>query len=139
MEEKVSEINSELTKARQELEKLRAERIRIRQLETQTNEKLVEVHNKLLQAGVDQRESEREVRLKETLANLQRLFPGVRGRVIDLCKPTQRKYETAVEVVLGRNVDAIVVDEEKTAIDCIEVKKKCIPHLSDLLILFCST
>ena len=124
MEEKVSEINSELTKARQELEKLRAERIRIRQLETQTNEKLVEVHNKLLQAGVDQRESEREVRLKETLANLQRLFPGVRGRVIDLCKPTQRKYETAVEVVLGRNVDAIVVDEEKTAIDCIEVKKK---------------
>ena len=46
---------------------------------------------------------------------------GVRGRVIDLCRPTQRKYETAVSTVLGRNVDAIVVDEEKTAIDCIEV------------------
>ena len=47
---------------------------------------------------------------------------GVRGRVIDLCRPTQRKYETAVSTVLGRNVDAIVVDEEKTAIDCIEVE-----------------
>ena len=58
--------------------------------------------------------------MKETLANLQRIFPGVRGRVVDLCKPTQRKYETAVAVVLGRNIDAIVVDEEKTAIDCIE-------------------
>ena len=46
---------------------------------------------------------------------------GVRGRVIDLCKPTQRKYETAVSVVLGRNIDAVVVDEEKTAVDCIEV------------------
>ena len=46
---------------------------------------------------------------------------GVRGRVIDLCKPTQRKYETAVSVVLGRNIDAVVVDEEKTAIECIEV------------------
>lgn len=46
---------------------------------------------------------------------------GVRGRVVDLCKPTQRKYETAVSTVLGRNIDAIVVDEEKTAIDCIEV------------------
>ena len=46
---------------------------------------------------------------------------GVRGRIVDLCKPTQRKYETAVSVVLGRNIDAIVVDEEKTAIDCIEV------------------
>lgn len=46
---------------------------------------------------------------------------GVRGRVIDLCKPSQRKYETAVITVLGRNIDAIVVDHEKTAIDCIEV------------------
>lgn len=46
---------------------------------------------------------------------------GVRGRVVDLCKPTQRKYELAVAVILGRNMDAVVVDEEKTAIDCIEV------------------
>ena len=49
------------------------------------------------------------------------LVSGVRGRIVDLCKPIQRKYETAVSVVLGRNIDAIVVDEEKTAIDCIEV------------------
>lgn len=49
------------------------------------------------------------------------LVTGVRGRVVDLCKPTQRKYELAVAVVLGRNMDAVVVDEEKTAIDCIEV------------------
>ncbi len=49
---------------------------------------------------------------------------GVRGRVIDLCKPTQRKYETAVSVVLGRNIDAVVVDEERTAIDCIEVRTR---------------
>src|SRR5690606_4215336 len=46
---------------------------------------------------------------------------GVRGRIVDLCKPIARKYETAVSVILGRNIDAIVVDEEKTAIDCIEV------------------
>jgi len=44
---------------------------------------------------------------------------GVKGH---LCKPIQRKYETSVSVVLGRNIDAIVVDEEKTAIDCIEVR-----------------
>ena len=91
-----------------------------RQLEKETNEKLVDIYEKLTQAGVDQQESQRESRLKETLANLQRIFPGVRGPVVDLCKPTQRKYDTAVSVVLGRNIDAIVVDEEKTAIDCIE-------------------
>ena len=47
--------------------------------------------------------------------------------MIDLCKPTQRKYEVAVSVVLGRNIDAVVVDEEKTAIDCIEVRVST-PH-----------
>ena len=86
---------------------------------------------------MDRRESEKEAKLKETLGNLSRIFPGmysffiygsvvellvgVRGRVVDLCKPTQRKYELAVAVILGRNMDAVVVDEEKTAIDCIEV------------------
>ena len=34
--------------------------------------------HKLLQAGVDKRETEREVKLKETLANLKRVFPGQR-------------------------------------------------------------
>jgi structural maintenance of chromosome 1 len=53
------------------------------------------------------------------------LLVGVRGRVVDLCKPTQRKYELAVAVILGRNMDAVVVDEEKTAIDCIEVRGDC--------------
>lgn len=54
------------------------------------------------------------------------LVTGVRGRVVDLCKPTQRKYELAVAVILGRNMDAVVVDEEKTAIDCIEVSGLCL-------------
>ena len=49
------------------------------------------------------------------------LGTGVRGRMVDLCKPTAKKYEIAISVVLGRNIDAIVVDEERTAIDCIEV------------------
>ncbi|EKM57692.1 uncharacterized protein PHACADRAFT_206572 [Phanerochaete carnosa HHB-10118-sp] len=120
LEEKVKELNEQLRNARTELEKQQAERTRITQLEQEINEKLINVHQQLLQAGVDQKESEREAKLKETLGNLQRIFSGVRGRVVDLCKPTQRKYELAVSTVLGRNIDAVVVDEEKTAIDCIE-------------------
>ncbi|KAK2465168.1 hypothetical protein APHAL10511_002799 [Amanita phalloides] len=69
----------------------------------------------LLQASADKHESERESGVKETIV----IFPGVRGRVVDLCKPIQRKYETAVSVSLSRNIEAVVVDE-KTAIDCIE-------------------
>ncbi|RPD56436.1 condensin complex subunit SMC1 [Lentinus tigrinus ALCF2SS1-6] len=120
LEQKVQELSADLAKVKQEDENQQSERKRIETLEKEINEKLVNIYEQLTQAGVDQQETARESRLKETLSNLQRIFPGVRGRVVDLCKPTQRKYETAVAVVLGRNIDAIVVDEEKTAIDCIE-------------------
>ncbi|KAJ6561466.1 condensin complex subunit SMC1 [Mycena vulgaris] len=120
LEEKIAGLHADLTKTRQELDNQQSERTKIAQLEAQANEQLQNVYQQLLQAGVDKHESERETKLKETLVSLQRLFPGVRGRVVDLCKPSQRKYETAVSVVLGWNIDAIVVDTEKIAIDCIE-------------------
>jgi structural maintenance of chromosome 1 len=88
--------------------------------ETELNEKLQDTYAKLLSAGADRRESERETRLREVLSSLKRVFPGVHGRVVDLCKPTSRKYETAVTTILGRNLDAIVVEHEKVAIDCID-------------------
>jgi vacuolar-type H+-ATPase subunit H len=47
-----------------------------RQLEAEANEKLSDVYQKLMQAGVDKTESERDAKLKETLSNLQRVFPG---------------------------------------------------------------
>ncbi|KAJ3507775.1 hypothetical protein NLJ89_g6117 [Agrocybe chaxingu] len=120
LEEKIATLQAELASVRQELDNQQAERARISKLQVEADEKLQTVYQQLLQAGVDRQESEKEAKMKETLANLQRIFPGVRGRIVDLCKPSARKYETAVSVVLGRNIDAIVVDEEKTAIDCIE-------------------
>lgn len=139
LKEQVKSLQSDLANSRQNLDNQQSERARVAsvtvfslsymlltcpvfsQLEAELNEKLGEVYNKLMQAGTDQRETEREIRLRETLSALQRIFPGVKGRITDLCRPTQRKYETAVATVLGRNIDAVVVDEEKTAIDCIEV------------------
>ncbi|KAI0247997.1 cohesin complex subunit psm1 [Lactifluus subvellereus] len=120
LEDKVKVTSEQLSKVKQELEDQQSERTRIGRLEADLNGRLLEIHQKLMQAGFDQKESERESKLKETLANLQRIFPGVRGRLVDLCKPTQRKYESAISVILGRNIDAVVVDEERTAIDCIE-------------------
>ncbi|KIJ62116.1 hypothetical protein HYDPIDRAFT_169279 [Hydnomerulius pinastri MD-312] len=120
LEQKLTTLQADLTRAKQEYDNHQTPALYSSRLETETNEKLADVYQRLLQAGVDRTESEREAKLKETLASLQRVFPGVRGRVVDLCKPTQRKYETAVSVILGRNIDAVVVDEEKTAIECIE-------------------
>lgn len=93
-----------------------------RQTEAEYNEKLERTLRELEQAGAARQEKDSERRFKETLAQLKRTFPGVRGRIIDLCKPTQQKYGVAVTTVLGRNIDSIVVDTEKTAISCIEVR-----------------
>jgi len=48
-----------------------------RKLEAEAEEKLQNVYAQLLQAGVDRNENERENKLRETLASLQELFPGM--------------------------------------------------------------
>jgi structural maintenance of chromosome 1 len=55
------------------------------QTETELNEKLEECLRKRLDAGADQRETEREAKLKETLSNLQRIFPGIDALLVIFC------------------------------------------------------
>ncbi|KAK9456973.1 RecF/RecN/SMC protein [Dipodascopsis uninucleata] len=115
-------INQDLQDAeskRQQLSKLVNERLQQSAKEKELNEKLQKCLSELIDVNADKRESERELRLRESIASLKRLIPGVRGRVSDLCKPKQRKYETAMVTVLGRNFDAVVVDTQKTATECI--------------------
>lgn len=92
--EKLETLQEELKRAKRDLENAQSERTRVTfvvyplhnpeahlylcsKLETEINEKLQECHVKLLQAGVDQKESEKEARRKETFASLQRIFPGM--------------------------------------------------------------
>ena len=39
----------------------------------------------------------------------------------DLCRPTQEKYNFAVTVAMGRFMDAVVVEDENTGKECINV------------------
>ncbi|KAK9491705.1 RecF/RecN/SMC protein [Lipomyces doorenjongii] len=109
----------DLASKKQQLNDIVSERLQQTAEEQEINEKLQKCVNELIDVNADRRESERELRLKETISSLKRLIPGVRGRVSDLCKPKQRKYETAMITVLGRNIDAVVVDTQRTASDCI--------------------
>ena len=59
-----------------QLDKAQEERLRISLKETEVNERLQETLQKLLQAGVDRKASERETRMREALQNLKRVFPG---------------------------------------------------------------
>ncbi|TYZ67259.1 hypothetical protein PybrP1_001466 [[Pythium] brassicae (nom. inval.)] len=83
-------------------------------------DQLQRVNTKLRDLKDDKRQSQAESRKAETIEALRRLFPGVRGRLVDLCKPVQRKYNMAVTVATGKHMDAIVVADYKTGQDCIQ-------------------
>ncbi|GMF20141.1 unnamed protein product [Phytophthora fragariaefolia] len=84
------------------------------------SQQLERVNNKLRDLKDDKRHSQAEARKAETLETLKRLYPGVRGRLVDLCKPIQRKYNMAVTVATGKHMDAIVVTDYRTGQDCIQ-------------------
>lgn len=58
--------------------------------------------------------------MAEAIAELQRLFPDVHGRLVDLVEPTNGRYTTAMDVGMGRYGDAIVVETSEAAARCIE-------------------
>uniref|UniRef100_A0A7N8YNB3 Structural maintenance of chromosomes protein 1A n=1 Tax=Mastacembelus armatus TaxID=205130 RepID=A0A7N8YNB3_9TELE len=83
------------------------------------------VMEQLGDARIDRQENSRQQRKAEIMESIKRLYPGsVYGRLIDLCQPTQKKYQIAVTKVLGKNMDAIIVDSEKTGRDCIQYIKE---------------
>lgn len=78
------------------------------------------IHNTLRQAKDERRKDKEEERILNAIGALKRHFPGVKGRLVDLCRPSQQRYNLAVTVAGGKDMDAIVVDGKKTAFDCIK-------------------
>nr|QIC49988.1 structural maintenance of chromosomes protein 1 [Actinia equina] len=85
---------------------------------------LESVQGELNEARSDKHESARHQKRKEVMESMKRLFPGVYGKLIDLCEPVHKKYNLAITKVLASNMDAIIVDTEKTAKDCIQYLKE---------------
>lgn len=119
----VKDISKDIERKKKEYNNLRSERIDINNKHTDLDEKLQEVLKKLVEANDGRRQNEKEQRTKECVATLKRLMPGVRGRVGDLCKPKQKKFEEAVITALGRDFDSVIVDTEKTGTECVQYLK----------------
>ncbi|KAI9755380.1 MAG: substrate-specific activator of APC-dependent proteolysis [Chaenotheca gracillima] len=115
----IKQSSADIDSKKKDFNVLTSERLRISQKQTELDEKLQEVLKALLEADDGRRQNEKAIRMKETIMSLKRIYPGVRGRVSELCKPKLKKYGDAVSTVLGRQFDAVVVDTEKTAKDCI--------------------
>jgi structural maintenance of chromosome 1 len=124
VQEGLDEAKGELLSVEKELETIRGTSDQMRAREQALNEKLTELSNKLLDYGMDKRENEREKSFFELVDELKSTFPGVQGRLSDLCRPTQPKYDSAVTLVLGRNLNAIVTDNQATAMECIRYMRE---------------
>jgi len=74
----------------------------------------------LRDARDNRRKSRDEERLQDAIKALKVHFKGVYGRLVDLCRPTQRRYNLAVTVAAGKDMDALVVDTRATCIECIK-------------------
>jgi len=56
--------------------------------------------------------------------NFKRLYKGVYDRIINMCHPIHQRYNIAVTKLLGKYMEAIVVDTEETARHCIQYLKE---------------
>ncbi|KAF5656506.1 structural maintenance-chromosome 1 [Fusarium heterosporum] len=118
------DLAQDIDAKKKEFNQLQSERVRTNQKRTELEEKLEDVARKLREADDGRRQNDREARMKEMVTALKRMFPGVRGRIGDLCKPKQKKYDEAVIVALGRDFDSVVVDSEKIGVDCVQYLKE---------------
>ena len=92
---------------------------RIKELESD----LEAVASELGDARVDKHEETRRKKKAEIVQNFKRVFPGVYDRLINLSQPIHKKYNVAITKQLGRYMEAIVVDTEVTARECIRYLK----------------
>ncbi|KAF2790093.1 RecF/RecN/SMC protein [Melanomma pulvis-pyrius CBS 109.77] len=119
------ELETDRASKQQQLNKMSSDRMQVNSQKEEINQLLQEALLKLHEADSGRRQSEKERRSQEAVAQMKRIFgSGVHGRYRDLCRPKQRKWETAVATLLGWHLDAIVVDTEKTARECIQYLKE---------------
>ncbi|SCV99973.1 LAFE_0B06612g1_1 [Lachancea fermentati] len=120
----LNDKNSSLSKKVKDLKALQSKAESRTNKEYELNYKLREILKKLDDMNADQRESNKDRKLRENVSILKRLFPGVKGLVHDLCHPKKDKYAIAVSTVLGKNFDSVIVDSFAVAQECISYLKK---------------
>ncbi|CAN7988940.1 unnamed protein product [Ixodes hexagonus] len=88
------------------------------------NRELEALMNEMGDAKVDKHEDSRRRKKAEIVDHFKQLYSGVYDRLVNMCQPVHKKYNVAITKVLGKNMEAIVVDSEKTGRACIKYLKE---------------
>ena len=129
--EKVESDRAAMLKQRDDL---RSEHRAVEAKKSHLERKLEETEGTLRDAKAESKQSQREEAMRSLVAELRRENPSsVYGIVTDLADPTSAKYKLAMSVVMGRDIDSVVVDTPETAMKCIEkVKQRRLPPMTFL-------
>lgn len=123
--ERKDKIASALSSAKSELTDKQADLASVKQEHKKAEARMQDVGNELeevkaalaqLQAAASKSDAEKKA--EHAVAELRRLYPGVRGRMTELVSLANKKLSLAVTVALGKHADSVVVDKESVAHDC---------------------
>ncbi|ROT34795.1 RecF/RecN/SMC protein [Sodiomyces alkalinus F11] len=123
VEAMVQNLSRDIDTRKKEIGQIGSIRQRTHNKRTELEEKLENVAKQLREADDGRRQNDREAKVKEMVSTLKRVYPGVKGRVGDLCKPKQKKFDEAIIVALGRDFESVIVDTEKTGLECVHYLK----------------
>ncbi|KAL6868090.1 hypothetical protein ACP4OV_014935 [Aristida adscensionis] len=116
----IPQHEDELAQLGEELNRIAKERQSSGSRYQTLNQRVGEIDTQLRDLKANKHESERNDRLREIVESLKPKFPGVYGRMSDLCKLSQMKYDLAVTVAMGKFMDAVIVEDENTGKECIK-------------------
>lgn len=116
----MKETQADLAASESELEALQKTASEYQTKRDAIETQIDQINNTLRQAKDDRRKDKEEERIVNAIGALKRHFPGVKGRLVDLCRPSQNRYNLAVTVAAGKDMDAVVCDTKQTAFDCIK-------------------
>jgi structural maintenance of chromosome 1 len=79
----------------------------------------------MLGCSAAEHSSQKERRMADAVAEMKSRFPDeVFGRLCDICKPNSSKYNVAITVLMGRQMDSVVVRTFGTAMACLQLLKE---------------
>eukprot|EP00760_Papus_ankaliazontas_P006999 PhM_4_TR13266/c0_g1_i1/m.48548/K06636/SMC1; structural maintenance of chromosome 1 len=119
---RLEEGQRELTEAKVQSESLGVNVQALLQSRAQKQEQLQQVQSQLDQLRFTKEENKHQQLFQEAVSAMQATTRGIRGRLLDLCIPNPR-YKDAVTVALGKNLEALVVDTQTSALECVRYLK----------------
>lgn len=116
-------INKEINVLKSKIEDKLVNYEKIISDENRLNNELNNIMRDILSNKAKRNDQAKKAVIKGVIDSLKNIFSGVHGSVIDIIKPTQKKYEVAVGILLSKYDQAVVVENEKVAFDCLRYLK----------------